>query len=169
MSNQLEKKQQKRCRCGSIKHLRVSSKDCPVRLAIRKAKILALVMALYQYEAKKTAGDATSEEESKCLVAEDAGEGEKSAAEVTANGSLWLGLVLLGGSLHRRRWLDCIVLIVLGWLYWMNHIGWIVSVSVLGFIGKSGFYALAGFLLAILYEWTGWDVGGTGVRWREIC
>ena len=38
MSNQLEKKQQKRCRCGSIKHLQVSSKDFPVGLAIRKAK-----------------------------------------------------------------------------------------------------------------------------------
>ena len=25
--------QQKRCRCGSVKHLRISSKDCPVGLA----------------------------------------------------------------------------------------------------------------------------------------
>ena len=38
MRNQLEKKQQKQCRCGSIKHLQVTSKDCPVGLAIRKAK-----------------------------------------------------------------------------------------------------------------------------------
>ena len=30
--------QQKLCRCGSIKNLRISSKDCPVGLAIRKAK-----------------------------------------------------------------------------------------------------------------------------------
>ena len=30
--------QQKRCRCGSIKHLLISSNDCPVGLAIRKAK-----------------------------------------------------------------------------------------------------------------------------------
>ena len=30
--------QQKRCRCGSVKHLRISSKDCPVGIAIRKAK-----------------------------------------------------------------------------------------------------------------------------------
>ena len=38
MSNQPEKKQQKRCRCGSIKELRVSSEDFPVGLSIRKAK-----------------------------------------------------------------------------------------------------------------------------------
>ena len=30
--------QQKHCKCGSIKHLRISSKNCPVGLAIRKAK-----------------------------------------------------------------------------------------------------------------------------------
>ena len=30
--------QQKKCKCGSVKHLRISSKDCPVGLAIRKAK-----------------------------------------------------------------------------------------------------------------------------------
>ena len=35
--NQPEKKQQKRCRCASIKRLRLSSKDCPVGLAIIKA------------------------------------------------------------------------------------------------------------------------------------
>ena len=39
MRNQSEKKQQKWCRCGSIKHLRVSSKDCPVGIAIIKEKI----------------------------------------------------------------------------------------------------------------------------------
>ena len=38
LSNQPEKKQIKRCRCGSIKQLRVSSKYCPVGLAIRNAK-----------------------------------------------------------------------------------------------------------------------------------
>ena len=38
MSNQLENKEQKRCQCGSIKHLRVSYKDYPLGLAIRKAK-----------------------------------------------------------------------------------------------------------------------------------
>ena len=36
--NQPEKKQQKRYQCGSIKHLQLSSKDCPVGLAIRNAK-----------------------------------------------------------------------------------------------------------------------------------
>ena len=30
--------QQKQCKCGSIKHLRISHKDCPVGLAIGKAK-----------------------------------------------------------------------------------------------------------------------------------
>ena len=37
MSNQPERKQKKRYRCGSIKNLRGSSKDCPVGLSIRKA------------------------------------------------------------------------------------------------------------------------------------
>ena len=86
MRNQPEKKQQKRCRCGSIKHLRVSSKDCPVGLAIRKAKKLAL--GISQSKANKATEYAASEEESKCLAAEAAGEGEKSAAEVTEDGSL---------------------------------------------------------------------------------
>ena len=40
--NQPESKQQKRCQCCSIKHLRVPSKDFPVGLAIRKAKINGL-------------------------------------------------------------------------------------------------------------------------------
>ena len=47
----------------------------------------ALGMGLSQSEAKKAAEYATSEEERKCLVAEAAGEGEKSAAEVTEDGS----------------------------------------------------------------------------------
>ena len=86
MINQPKKRQQKRCRCGSIKHLQVSSKDLPVGLAIIKAKKLALGMGLSQSEAKKAAEDATSEEERKCLTAEAAGEGGKSAAEVTEDG-----------------------------------------------------------------------------------
>ena len=44
---------QKRCRCGSIKHLRIYSKDCPVELAIIKAKKTALEMALSKSEATK--------------------------------------------------------------------------------------------------------------------
>ena len=59
MRNQSEKKQKKRCRCGSAKHLRVSFEDFPVWLAIRKAKQLALRMGISQYEAKKSAEDAT--------------------------------------------------------------------------------------------------------------
>ena len=77
MRNQPEKKQQKRCQCGSIKHLRFSFKDCPVGLAIRKAKKLALGMGLSQSEAKKAAEYATAEEWSKCLEEEAAGDGEK--------------------------------------------------------------------------------------------
>ena len=82
MINQPEKNQQKRCRYGSIKHLRVSSKDFPVGIAIREAKKLALGMGLSHSEAKKAAYYATSEEERKCLAEEAAGESEKSAAEV---------------------------------------------------------------------------------------
>ena len=37
-SNQPGKKQQKRCWCSSIKHLRVTSKDFPMGLAVRKDK-----------------------------------------------------------------------------------------------------------------------------------
>ena len=70
--------QHKRCRCGSIKNLRNSYKYCPVGIAIRKAKILALGMGLSKSEAKKAVEDAAEEEERKCLAAEAAGEGEKS-------------------------------------------------------------------------------------------
>ena len=42
-------------------------------LAIRKAKKLALEMALYKSEAKKEAEDVAAEEESKCLAAEASG------------------------------------------------------------------------------------------------
>ena len=70
--------QQKRCRCGSIKHLHISSKDCPVGLSIRKAKISALEMAPSKSEAKKAAEDAAAEEESKCMAEEVAGESGKS-------------------------------------------------------------------------------------------
>ena len=69
MSNEPEKKQQNMCRCGSIKHLRVSSKDCPVGLAIRKAKKLALGMGISHSKAKKEAEDKTAEEERKFLEA----------------------------------------------------------------------------------------------------
>ena len=55
MGNQPERKQEKKFRCGSIKHLRVSSKDCPVVLAKLKAKTLALGIGLSKSEAKKAA------------------------------------------------------------------------------------------------------------------
>ena len=66
--------QHKQCRCGSIKQLRISSKDCPVGLVIRKAKELALEMALCKSKAKKASEDAAAEEERTCLAAEAAGE-----------------------------------------------------------------------------------------------
>ena len=78
INNQPGKKQQKRRRCGSIKHLWVTSKVCHVGLAIRKAKKLALGVGLSKSEAKKAAEDAAAEEEIKCLAEEAAGEGEKS-------------------------------------------------------------------------------------------
>ena len=53
--------QQKRCKCGSVKHLRISHKDCPVGLAIRKAKKLALETAPSKLETKKAAEDAEAE------------------------------------------------------------------------------------------------------------
>ena len=40
INNQPGGKQQKRFRCGSVKHSRFTSKDCPVGLAIRKANPL---------------------------------------------------------------------------------------------------------------------------------
>ena len=76
--------QQKLCRCGSIKNLRISSKDCPVGLAIRKAKKSALETAPSKLEAKKAAEDAAAEEESKFLAVEAAGEGGKSDEGVSA-------------------------------------------------------------------------------------
>ena len=70
--------QQKQCKCGYIKHLRISSKDCPVGLAIRKAKKLALETSPFKLEAKKTAEDSAAEEERKCLDEEASGKGGKS-------------------------------------------------------------------------------------------
>ena len=70
--------QQKRCRCGSVKHLRISSKDFPVGLTIRKAKKSTLETAPSKLEANKAAEDSAAEEERKCVAAEAAGEGGKS-------------------------------------------------------------------------------------------
>ena len=69
--------QQKRCRCGSTKHSRISSQYCPVGIAIRKAKKSALETAPSKLEAKKATEDAVAEEERKCLEEEAAGEGGK--------------------------------------------------------------------------------------------
>ena len=48
---------------------------------------MVLGMGLSKYEAKKAAKDATVEEDSKCLAEESAGEVEKSAVDVTEDGS----------------------------------------------------------------------------------
>ena len=64
MNNQLKKQQQMRCQCGSIKHSRVTSKEFPVGLAIRKAQKSALEMALSKSEAKNAVEDVAEEEDS---------------------------------------------------------------------------------------------------------
>ena len=76
--------QQKRCRCGSIKHSHISSKDFPVGLAITEAKRSTLKTAPYKPEAKKAAEYAAAEEERKFLVVEAAGEGGKSEEGASA-------------------------------------------------------------------------------------
>ena len=83
INNQPEKMEHKWCRCGSIKHYRVSTKDCPVGLAMREAKKLDLGMALSKSEAKKTVEDAEAEEERICMAEEAAGENSKSDEEAS--------------------------------------------------------------------------------------
>ena len=73
----------KRCLCGSVKYSQVSTKDFPVGLAMRKAKKMALGMALSKSEAKKTVEDAAAEEERICMAAEAAGENAKSDEEAS--------------------------------------------------------------------------------------
>ena len=51
--------------------------------------------------------------------------------------------------------------------YRMDHIGWIVSVSVLGLLGETDFYTLDDLILTGWDGWTGWGVGGTGLVWRD--
>ena len=70
--------QQKQCKCGFVKHLRISHKDCPVGLPIRKANKSALEKSPSKLEANKAAEDAAAEEESKCMAEEAAGKGGKS-------------------------------------------------------------------------------------------
>ena len=62
--------------------------------------------------------------------------------------------------------MDCIGLVVsdgLSGSHRLDSIGWILSVLVLGLLGKTCFYALGGLLLAGWDGWTGWDVGGMEV------
>ena len=69
-----------------------------------------------------------------------------------------IGLVVSAGS-SRYYWLDRIGLIVLAGLsgsYRLNRIVWIVSVSVLGLIGETGFYVMDGLLMDGWDVWTQW-------------
>ena len=63
--------------------------------------------------------------------------------------------------------IDRIGLIVFAGSYQLDRIGWITSVLVLVLIGKTEFYTLAGLILYGWNGWTVWDVGGTGVGWRN--
>ena len=68
--------------------------------------------------------------------------------------------------------LDRIGWIVLAGSYWLDHIGCIVLSGShqywsLSLLGETGFYALDDLLLSGWDRWTGWYVGGTGVRWRD--
>ena len=74
MRNQPEKKQQKRCQCGSIKHLQVFYRVCSVGFAIKNAKTLALGMAYLNK--KQIRKQKIKQEENKYLVEEATGEGE---------------------------------------------------------------------------------------------
>ena len=144
--------QQKRCRCGSIKHLRIFSKDCPVGLAIRKAKKLSLEIAPSKLEAKKSAEDASAEKEIKCLAAEAAGGGWKIR---------WGGIIRICGitrcwgseATEDGYWLDLLLYLKVGsyWVAglcigWLDRIGWIVSlyrcIAVSLDIAGSGSYRL---------------------------
>ena len=62
------------CRCGSIKNLQITFKGLPMRLAMHKARILALRMELSQSETKKAVEQASVEDKENCLVEEVDGE-----------------------------------------------------------------------------------------------
>ena len=63
--------------------------------------------------------------------------------------------------------MDCIGLIVSAGSYWLDCIGLILLVSVLGLLGENLFNALSGLILSEWDGWTRWDVGGTVVGWRD--
>ena len=68
----------------SVKHLRISHKDCPVGIAIIKAKKLSLEIAPSKLGAKKAAENAAAEEYIKYLAAEAAekvGKSDEGASE----------------------------------------------------------------------------------------
>ena len=103
--NQPEKKQQKQFWCVSTKHLRITSNDFLLMLAIRRVKKLTLRIGISQAEAKKSEEDSAPERRSKFLAAEVDGGSDKSyvgalvvnlesnmyaeAAESTEDGSFW--------------------------------------------------------------------------------
>ena len=99
--------QQNHSKCGSVKHLRISQKDCPVGLAIRKAKKSALDTMPSKLEANKAVEDAVAEEERKFLAEEAAGKGGKS--DEGASAGYVVSVEKVGFCIG---WLDCIGCIV---------------------------------------------------------
>ena len=64
----LDKK--KRCRCGSLGHLHITSKECPIGIYYQNKK-KSSEMGLYQKEAKKEADDAFTEAQKNCFMPEE--------------------------------------------------------------------------------------------------
>ena len=50
------------CRCGSIEHIQITSKDSPVYISSPKHKKMALEMGMSKVETKKSAEDASEKE-----------------------------------------------------------------------------------------------------------
>ena len=98
------------------------------------------------------------------------------AAEVTEDGCLWLGLVLLGSTLQRRR---LIVLAGSSVSYWLDCIGWIILAGSYWYWSWVFSYKLAFMCWLVWFNWLatsymgrtdkmvrGWD-GGTDVSRRR--
>ena len=111
---------------------------------------------------RRASEDASAEEESKCMAEEASGEGEKSASEVTGDGYFLLGLVLLGDSLQRRRWLDRIGLIVSAGssgFYRLDRIGISLGFSRRNWILCAGWFANV-WMRHMDWMGQGWSWGG---------
>ena len=62
---------EKRFRCVSLEHLRITSKDYPIWVSLQKRKKKALGMGLSQKEAKKVVEGALAEAEKNISIPED--------------------------------------------------------------------------------------------------